>query len=206
MDRLERNNSGSRRSGILSTYHPPAAPATRNTPSGIDYDLLSDIADDPGRPSPTTWGKRANRLFSNTICATAREAGLLRSIATPMSASLRRITPLTPSAGHRHADSCDCRACTIARFWSGRTRQNWWRVQCVGCSLRLVGSARIQVCPLHKEPEPVGDRTTDNCSLLPDHLTEHFPGTANNSAFLASGRTFCLLLTSATGEVVHETN
>ena len=49
------------------------------------------------RPSPTTYGRVANLLSSNTIWATARDAGLPEPIATPISASLSASTSLTPS-------------------------------------------------------------------------------------------------------------
>ena len=74
------------------------------------------------RPSPTTYGRVANLLSSNTIWATAREAGLPDPIATPMSASLSARTSLTPSPVIATVWSRACRAWTMARFWSGRTR------------------------------------------------------------------------------------
>ena len=64
----------------------------------------------------------ANLLSSNTIWATARDAELPEPIATPMSASLSASTSLTPSPVIATVWPRDCSACTMARFWSGRTR------------------------------------------------------------------------------------
>lgn len=68
------------------------------------------------RPSPTTYGSVANLLSSNTICATARVAGLPAPIATPMSASLSASTSLTPSPVMATVCPRDCSAPTMARF------------------------------------------------------------------------------------------
>ncbi|CKR92727.1 Uncharacterised protein [Mycobacterium tuberculosis] len=118
------NNSGSRRSGMAIKHSIPTSSASNTEYTVLVRNRLAtrSILPMTRRPSPTTWGSVANRLFSNTICATAREAGLPEPIATPISASLRASTSLTPSPVIATVCPCDCRACTIARFWSGRTR------------------------------------------------------------------------------------
>ncbi|SHS72396.1 Uncharacterised protein [Mycobacteroides abscessus subsp. abscessus] len=85
----------------------------------------------------------ANLLSNSTICATAREAELPAPIATPISASLRASTSLTPSPVIATVCPCDCSALTIARFWSGRTRPKVVASASVAASLSVsVGSVR----------------------------------------------------------------
>ena len=97
----------------------------------------------------------ANLLSSNTIWATAREAGLPEPIATPMSASLRASTSLTPSPVIATVWSRDCRACTMARFWSGRTRPKVVYSSMVSASASgSVGSSRASMVSPCRPSEP----------------------------------------------------
>ena len=98
----------------------------------------------------------ANLLSSNTICATARDAELPDPIATPMSASLSASTSLTPSPVIATVWPRDCSACTIARFWSGRTRPKVvYSVQRVGELARAPsGSLRASIVSPCRPSEP----------------------------------------------------
>ncbi len=74
------------------------------------------------RPSATTDGRVEKLLFSSTICATARVASEPEPMLTPMSASLRASTSLTPSPVMATVWPWDCRAPTMSRFCCGDTR------------------------------------------------------------------------------------
>lgn len=74
------------------------------------------------RPSATTEGRVAKLSSSSTICATARVASLPEPIATPMSASLRASTSLTPSPVIATVCPRAWRAPTSSRFCCGVTR------------------------------------------------------------------------------------
>ena len=83
-----------------------------------------DVADDAPALADDV-GQRRELVVEGTICATDRAAELLEPIATPISASLRASTSLTPSPVIATVLWRDCSALTIARFWSGgsgRTR------------------------------------------------------------------------------------
>ena len=81
-----------------------------------------DVADDAPALGDDRRADVANRLSSSTIWATALVAGSPDPIDTPMSASFRASTSLTPSPVIATVCPRDCSAPTIARFWSGRTR------------------------------------------------------------------------------------
>ena len=113
-------------------------------------------------------------LSSNTICATARDAELPEPIATPMSASLSARTSLTPSPVIATVCPRDCNACTIARFWSGRTRPNVVYSSSVSASASGVsGSSRASmVSP--SSPSDAATAPTDTALSPEMTLTETF--------------------------------
>ncbi len=76
------------------------------------------------RPSATTEGRVEKLLFNRTIWATALVASEPEPMLTPMSASLRARTSLTPSPVIATVWPRDCSAPTMSRFCCGVTRPN----------------------------------------------------------------------------------